>query len=591
MKALLPVLFWAITLPCFADYTTPGTFVKWTLDDLVANSAGNVTSGGGEYNVNGIITIATNDTISITADAVVRFAASTHFLVNGTIIIDPPNNVTFTAQNQVSGFNGIRLDFSAASRFKKLTFEYASSFNIRDCSPVIDSCLFQYNNNSTTFGSGTISLFRSNAVIRNSTFLHNKRAVIYGASNINNAPKVTGCYFEDNVTLNINTPQINLGATSASGTDTAKILNNTLVGGYILSGAISFFAGGNVYALIKGNIIRKNRYGINLQGGSAINALLSYNVIDSNNNQNDPMMGGSGIAFSGGSASSHQNSIVTGNIFRGNLWGITIQNGAKPNLGDLSNSDTSDNGKNWFSGNTNSSTPGIHLYNNSPDAIMAQGNYWDSNDPAVIEAGIFHQPDNAALGLVDYSSYVLPVQLVSFSGSVNDKEVNLRWQTSSEVNSNYFLVEKSSDGSSFEKIGMVGAAGNSNSPRNYAYDDRSFTNRPDVFYRLKLVDKDGKYKYSPVIVIKASRHDGDVRLFPTTLSPGGELHLETNVARATNLSVCFYDAAGRMLKVAALPVNAGKNNIVITDMPVIRGNLLVRISCSEFTRVVRVTIN
>lgn len=585
MRTFLLVSFLFIASRSFADYTTPGTYVKWTLNDLVTNSGGNVTFSSGEYSVSGIITIATNDTLSITSDAVVKFAVNTHFLVNGTIIVNPTNSVLFTATDQVAGFNGMRLDFSTASVLKKLTLEYAISLNIRDCSPPIDSCIFRYNNNnaSTTFGNGAISLLRCNSAITNCQFINNKRAAIQGGSNISNAPKIIGCLFMGNNTTNQNVPQINLGA---SGTDTTKILYNQILAASTNSGGIGFLPIGTVNTVITGNVIKNNRYGITLNGGSGINSMISYNQIDSNNTQNNPNLGGSGIAFSGGSATSHQNSIVTGNVIRWNLWGITIQNYAKPNLGDLSNSDTSDDGKNWFVGNTNTTTPGIHLYNNSPDDIMAQGNYWGSNDAAAIEAGIYHQPDNAAYGLVNYSNYVLPVELLSFSASVADRSVLLKWKTSTEVNSDHFEIEKSFDGRAFDYAGSVIAAGNSSGVRYYSFIDNSYNRSADVFYRLKIKDKDGRYKYSPVISIRLIVADV-VKIFPTIISTGQLLTAEITSNKEQIIHIYCYDASGKLLSHSTEAVAAGSNHFTVIP-PFYKGEMFIKINGDDLGKTIRV---
>src|SRR5690606_32460539 len=131
----------------------------------------------------------------------------------------------------------------------------------------------------------------------------------------------------------------------------------------IRSGGIGFLQLGDVYTVITGNTILNNRYGIVLQGGSNINALVSYNHIEGNNIEGNPNLGGSGISFAGGSAGSHQNTIVTGNLLKNNLWGITIQGRAMPNLGNLLNGDTTDDGKNHFVNNNNLGVPGVDLYN------------------------------------------------------------------------------------------------------------------------------------------------------------------------------------------------------------------------------------
>jgi hypothetical protein len=506
MKAsLLAALICLISLNSIANqYLTPGTGVKYTLDDLVTHSGGRVSFTAGVYYVSDTVYINYNDTLTIYADAIVKYSPNTFLGTkkDAVLLIDPPNGVTFTANNASTGYLGVRLDSSSASVIRKLTFEYAVSFRISDCSPTLDSCIFQYNNNlSTTFGNGAVSLFRANPIIKNCRFINNKRAAIQGGANISNAPKILNSYFFANNTDNMNVPQINLGATGTT-SDTVKIIGNTIIGASVMGGGIGFLPIGNVYALINGNIIRKNRYGITLNGGANINAVISYNIIDSNNIQNNPNLGGSGIAFSGGSATSQQNSIVTGNTITNNLWGITIQNRSKPNLGNLSNTDTTDDGKNKFYYNTNSTTPFIDLYNNSIDNITAENNFWNTHDLAVAETKIFHQVDNAALGLVDFDPLLttepLPVTLSQFNAVKKDRAILLNWQTETEVNTAYFNVQRSKDGRTFTIIGQVNAAGNSTSPSVYSYNDTDELSGKEIFYRLQIIDKDGKTSYSNI---------------------------------------------------------------------------------------------
>jgi hypothetical protein len=576
MKYVFTFYFFCIFNLAFSQYTTPNTNKNWNLDSLVNNSSGNVTESGGIYTVSGIITVSATDTISITTNAIVKFAVNTHFLVNGTLKINPTESVTFTAVDPAAGFNGIRLDFSTATVLKKLILEYAVSLNIRDCSPVIDSCTFQFNNNntSTSFGNGAISVTRANPLITNCKFINNKRAAIQGALNVSNAPKIYNCYFFANSTTNTNVPQINIGAT---GSDTAKIVNNIIIGGYTASGGIAFAAGGPVNAFINGNIIRKNRYGITLNGGSLINAVISYNVIDTNNIQNDPNLGGSGISFSGGSSTSHQNTIVTGNVIRANLWGITITptttgGGAMPNLGNLMNSDTTDDGKNSFINNTNTSTPGIDLYNNNVDDIFAQGNYWNTNNPSEIEDKIFHKPDDAALGLVNYSDYLLPVELVNLTAKFINKKILLNWQTATEVNSAFFELERSEDGRMFTKLTKITATGRGS---NYSYID-DLNNATHLLYRLKIVDKDGRFKYSSVIKIKI-KNEQSVKLYPTFINNNQDLVTEVNSDRDQKLKIEFIGATGRLLFTETRNIVAGSNQLFFKTEQLAKGVIYVRL--------------
>jgi hypothetical protein len=116
-------------------------------------------------------------------------------------------------------------------------------------------------------------------------------------------------------------------------------------------------------------------------------------------------LGGSGINFNGNSSLV---SVVKRNLIRWNLWGITIQNSAKPNIGNLISSDTTDNGFNFIYGNNHNDSI-IDLYNNTPDSIMAQNNYWGTTNLEIIEQHIVHKPDISSLGFVDYLPIYDPI--------------------------------------------------------------------------------------------------------------------------------------------------------------------------------------
>lgn len=524
VKTLLAftVLFFS-ALTSFGNFTTPGTGVKWNLDQLVTNAGGNISFAAGVYTVNDTITISNNDTLQITTDATVKFVANSYLLVQGALITNPPNNVLFTAQNTTTGYLGVRIENNNSSRLKKLTLEYAVSLRLNDCTITIDSCVFRYNNNSTStaFGNGAIALFRANPVITNSKFQNNQRAAIQGGANIANAPKIINCLFEGNNTTNQNVPQINLGVSGTSA-DTVKIIGNQILRASTNSGAIGFLpVGGEVYTVIKGNTIKNNRYGITLNGGSNINAMIGYNVIDTNNTQGDPNLGGSGISLSGGSATSQQKTIITGNIIRGNLWGVTILGRSGPNLGNLNNTDTSDDGKNIFIGNNNANTPYTDVYNNTPDYIFAQGNYWASYQTIDVEGRIFHKVDDANLGLVNYTSFVAsPANYTSFTATAGTNNVLLRWQTASEFLSSRFVVEKSLDGINFTALGTVNGHGTSTATNNYQFTDNAPSYNTAAYYRLKAIDVNELFSYSEVRRVFVQH--AIVNLLRFTATPGSD---------------------------------------------------------------------
>jgi hypothetical protein len=98
------------------------------------------------------------------------------------------------------------------------------------------------------------------------------------------------------------------------------------------------------------------------------------------------------------------------------------------------------------------------------------------------------------------SIVVLPIELLSFYGKKADKNNELVWSTGNEINNDYFMIEKSLDGITFEIVGMENGAGNSSQLLNYSLFDNHV--RPVVnYYRLIQTDFDGKYTVSHIVSI------------------------------------------------------------------------------------------
>ncbi|MES1213896.1 MAG: GEVED domain-containing protein [Bacteroidota bacterium] len=101
---------------------------------------------------------------------------------------------------------------------------------------------------------------------------------------------------------------------------------------------------------------------------------------------------------------------------------------------------------------------------------------------------------------IGISSGILPVNLVNFTAIKNHQAVDLTWQTSSEINSNRFEIERSNNGNAWIKIGEVKGKGNSTSLTDYSFTD-GYPINGNNYYRLKQFDNDGRFVYSPVRVV------------------------------------------------------------------------------------------
>ena len=94
----------------------------------------------------------------------------------------------------------------------------------------------------------------------------------------------------------------------------------------------------------------------------------------------------------------------------------------------------------------------------------------------------------------------LPVELIDFYAEV-ESTIQLKWSTATEINNDYFIIERSEDGFYFYEIDKVDGNGNTNDITNYSYQDK-FPASAIEFYRLKQVDYNGDFEYFNAIRIE-----------------------------------------------------------------------------------------
>jgi len=118
-------------------------------------------------------------------------------------------------------------------------------------------------------------------------------------------------------------------------------------------------------------------------------------------------------------------------------------------------------------------------------------------------------PMFAGADMVDFFPKALPLKLLSFKARKSNrlaKSVQLNWQTSNEVNTQSFMVERSENGKSFKSIGTV-SANNISGLNSYSFEDANAATG-DNYYRLKQVDLDGKFSFSAVEVVSVLLNHG-----------------------------------------------------------------------------------
>ncbi len=382
------------------------------------------------------------------------------------------------------------------------------------------------------------------------------------------------------------------GATPTSGSG-GGIYNNSafpFLLNVTISGNSAGFGGGIMYngtsgvhvnVLISGNLAGSN-------GGGIYNWTNSrptlFNVTLAGNKSEGA---GGAIYNSGNSGLTIRNSILWGNSggisYASQATAATITHSLVQGLtgtsnGNISASGIPDDGSSLFT------TP--HSYTNAPalngnytlrpgTPVMNRGNkaYYEYSETDLVAQylstlGIttdlagnprLYGPemDMGAYELIDESA--LPVTLVRFSVERKEGSNYLSWQTAEETGASFFEIERSADAGTFEGIGMIRAKGDSKRLTSYTFTDPDHLSWPHVYYRLRMVDHDGSFTYSPIVVARRTPVSEPFLVYPNPASdmvvvevPG--YNRAAPVCRVTDLTGrVVLEAVGPRLDLKSLP--------------------------------------
>jgi len=174
-------------------------------------------------------------------------------------------------------------------------------------------------------------------------------------------------------------------------------------------------------------------------------------------------------------------------------------------------------------------------------------------------------PPVSATGTVNVIPPPLPITLADFKGSRSGKGILLDWTTSSESRLSRFEIERSGNGSAYTRIGQVQAFGNSNTLKAYSFSDNTPLQSAN-YYRLKMIDNDGKYAYSKLVVFNFGQPASVVlnSISPNPFREGFTVSLA--LARSQTIQVQMTDLKGSVLYTKSFRARAGNNSIWISDL-------------------------
>ncbi len=144
--------------------------------------------------------------------------------------------------------------------------------------------------------------------------------------------------------------------------------------------------------------------------------------------------------------------------------------------------------------------------------------------------------------LGDFDAGPLPVTLLSFTASLINGNTNLKWVTETELNNKVFIIERSTNGRTWESIKEVSGAGTSYIRNNYFQIDEN-TPSGTVYYRIKQVDFDGSYSYSGIQIVRNNKS----RVINVLPNPSNGLYVLQGLNKTKDNFIKIYDGTGKVI--------------------------------------------
>ncbi len=166
------------------------------------------------------------------------------------------------------------------------------------------------------------------------------------------------------------------------------------------------------------------------------------------------------------------------------------------------------------------------------------------------------------VGSINSTNTPLPVELLYFNAlSQNNSSILCKWATATETNNDYFTVEHSKDGVTFEEVGVVDGSGNSNTKKEYL-----LTNvKPHFgisYYRLKQTDYNHAFAYSNIVSVDL-KPEKKILAHPNPVLSGSEIDVFVYGYKNQLIKLTFYDASGKLIEYLTVEIEEDEFEIAV----------------------------
>ena len=165
---------------------------------------------------------------------------------------------------------------------------------------------------------------------------------------------------------------------------------------------------------------------------------------------------------------------------------------------------------------------------------------------------------------------VLPIELTHFDAGCQNDNPELSWSTASEINNDYFTIERSTDAINFEPVGTINGHGNSNTTLNYMWtDDNPFSGT--TYYRLKQTDFNGAFEYHGVRSVSCEQ-TSEISIYPNPFQKSFTVQLSENTTYPITVEVIDY--LGRTIHTKVIESTTSE---IVLDDNISKGTYFVRV--------------
>ena len=185
----------------------------------------------------------------------------------------------------------------------------------------------------------------------------------------------------------------------------------------------------------------------------------------------------------------------------------------------------------------------------------------------------------------------LPVEMLFIEAkNINNEYIKVLWATASEINNNKFEVERSEDGINFSKIGEVQGNGTTTERKDYSYNDKTALQGIRYYYRLKQIDFDETFEYSPIVseMLKGDDLFTVSEFVPNPATEQAKLFIKTG--KEQEITIEMHNYIGQVVKEGKTYLNKGSNTINIDFNDLAAGTYSTRIVAGSKVIVRRVVI-